>query len=56
MAIILMLLPALAWGILPLAVARINGKPVNQIFGTAVGTLLVSFVVRKPCRSPLVYS
>lgn len=45
MAIILMLLPALAWGILPLAVARINGKPVNQIFGTAVGTLLVSFVV-----------
>lgn len=45
MGIILMLLPALAWGILPLAVARVNGKPVNQIFGTAVGTLLVSFVV-----------
>lgn len=40
-----MLLPALAWGILPLAVARIDGKPINQIFGTAVGTLIVSIVV-----------
>lgn len=45
MNIILMLLPAVAWGILPLAVERINGRPVNQIFGTAVGTLLVSFIV-----------
>lgn len=45
MNIILMLMPALAWGILPLAVARVNGKPGNQIFGTAVGTLLVSFIV-----------
>ena len=31
MNIILMLLPAVAWGILPLAVERINGRPVNQI-------------------------
>lgn len=45
MSIVLMLLPALAWGILPLAVARINGKPINQIFGTAVGTLIVSVIV-----------
>lgn len=45
MNLILMLLPALAWGILPLAVARIDGKPINQIFGTAVGTLIVSIVV-----------
>lgn len=45
MSIILMLLPALAWGILPLAVSKINGKPINQIFGTAVGTLIVSIVV-----------
>lgn len=45
MNIILMLLPALAWGILPLAVARVKGKPINQIFGTAIGTLIVSIVV-----------
>jgi len=51
MNIILMLLPAIAWGILPLAVSEIKGKPINQIFGTAVGTLLVSivvFIVTKP--------
>ncbi|WP_125714216.1 GRP family sugar transporter [Companilactobacillus kedongensis] len=45
MNIVLMLLPAIAWGILPLTVARINGKPINQILGTAVGTLTVSIVV-----------
>lgn len=45
MNIVLMLLPAIAWGILPLAVARINGKPINQILGTAMGTLIVSIVV-----------
>ncbi len=45
MNIVLMLLPAIAWGILPLAIARVNGKPINQIFGTAVGTLIVSIVV-----------
>ncbi|HIY93575.1 GRP family sugar transporter [Companilactobacillus sp. HBUAS56275] len=45
MNIVLMLLPAIAWGILPLAVARVNGKPINQILGTAIGTLIVSIVV-----------
>lgn len=45
MNIVLMLLPAIAWGILPLAVARVNGRPINQIFGTAIGTLIVSIVV-----------
>lgn len=45
MGIILMLLPALAWGILPLVVGHIDGKPVNQIFGTAVGTLFASLIV-----------
>lgn len=40
-----MLLPAIAWGVLPLAVTRIKGKPINQIFGTAIGTLIVSIVV-----------
>lgn len=45
MSIVLMLLPAVAWGILPLTVARVKGRPINQIFGTAIGTLLVSIVV-----------
>ena len=45
MNIVLMLLPAIAWGVLPLAVTRIKGKPINQIFGTAIGTLIVSIVV-----------
>ena len=42
MKYIYMFIPALAWGILPLAVSKIKGKPVNQIFGTTVGTLIVA--------------
>ena len=45
MRLLLMLLPAVAWGVLPLVVAKLGGRPVNQIFGTAVGTLLASVVV-----------
>lgn len=44
MSIIYMLIPALAWGVLPLAVARIKGKPINQILGTTVGTLIVGLI------------
>lgn len=44
MNIVYMLIPAIAWGILPLAVARVNGKPINQIFGTTVGTLIVGII------------
>lgn len=44
MNIIYMLIPALAWGILPLAVAKIDGKPINQMFGTTVGTLIVGLI------------
>lgn len=54
MNIVLMLLPAIAWGILPLAVVRVNGKPINQIFGTAIGTLIVSiaiFLIMRPSIS-----
>lgn len=40
-----LILPAIGWGILPLVVVKTNSKVVNQIFGTAVGTLLVSVVV-----------
>lgn len=40
-----MIIPALAWGILPLAVAKIKGKPINQIIGTTVGTLIVGIIL-----------
>ncbi|MGN1279154.1 MAG: GRP family sugar transporter, partial [Limosilactobacillus sp.] len=40
-----LLLPAVGWGILPLIVVKTNSKVVNQIFGTAVGTLIVSIFV-----------
>lgn len=56
MNLFLMLLPAIAWGILPLAVAKVKGQPINQIFGTAVGTLLASvvvFLVMRPSISTL---
>ncbi|MCD7895083.1 MAG: GRP family sugar transporter [Planctomycetaceae bacterium] len=42
MNILLGLLPALCWGIMPLVVSRIGGKPANQILGTTVGTLAVA--------------
>lgn len=38
-------LPAIGWGILPLIVMKTNSKVVNQIFGTAVGTLIISIFV-----------
>ncbi|MBP5840124.1 sugar transporter [Lactiplantibacillus plantarum] len=46
MNIVWMLLPAIAWGVLPLIVSQLGGRPVNQILGTAVGTLIASLVVQ----------
>ncbi|GIP70397.1 MULTISPECIES: GRP family sugar transporter [Lactiplantibacillus] len=46
MNIVWMLLPAIAWGVLPLIVSQLGGRPINQIFGTAVGTLIASIVVQ----------
>lgn len=46
MNIVWMLLPAIAWGVLPLIVSQLGGRPVNPIFGTAVGTLIASLVVQ----------
>ena len=46
MNIVWMLLPAIAWGVLPLIVSQLGGRPVNQIFGTAAGTLIASLVVQ----------
>lgn len=45
MNILIGLLPALFWGILPLCVARIGGKPTQQIMGTTLGTLIIAMVL-----------
>ncbi|MBU9789701.1 GRP family sugar transporter [Lentilactobacillus sp. IMAU92037] len=48
---LLLLLPALGWGLLPPVVAKLGGKPANEILGTALGTLIASvgvFIVLKP--------
>lgn len=45
-----LVLPAIGWGILPLIVAKTNSKVVNQIFGTAVGTLIISIIVMAVLR------
>lgn len=45
MSVVYLFLPALAWGILPLVISRVGGRPVNQIFGTAVGTLIAGLIV-----------
>lgn len=45
MTIIWLLLPVLGWGVLPFAIQLVGGTTKNQIFGTAVGTLIASFFV-----------
>lgn len=45
MSILIGLIPALAWGLLPISVSKIGGRPVNQILGTTMGTLLVAALV-----------
>ncbi|WP_159991487.1 GRP family sugar transporter [Pelistega ratti] len=44
MNILIGLLPAFFWGILPLCVARIGGKPAQQILGTTFGILAVAII------------
>ncbi len=50
MTVFWLLLPVLAWGILPVVVSKLGGEPVNQIFGTALGTLIVGLVVEVVLR------
>lgn len=45
MYILIGLIPALAWGVLPIIVTKVGGKPSSQIVGTTIGTFLVSLVV-----------
>lgn len=42
MNILIALIPALFWGILPVIVSKMGGKPANQILGTTLGTLIVA--------------
>ena len=44
MNILIGLLPALFWGILPLCVSKIGGRPTQQIMGTTIGVLLTAVV------------
>ena len=45
MEILIGLLPALAWGLLPVAATKMGGKPVNQILGTTVGVFIAAIAV-----------
>ncbi|WP_238981619.1 GRP family sugar transporter [Fructilactobacillus sanfranciscensis] len=42
MNILIALLPALGWGILPIATSLIGGKPVNQLLGTTYGAFIIA--------------
>ncbi|MBH5329697.1 RbsU/GlcU family sugar/proton symporter [Eikenella sp. S3360] len=42
MNILIGLLPALFWGLLPLCVSKIGGRPSQQIMGTTIGVLLTA--------------
>lgn len=45
MNILIGLIPALCWGLLPISAARMGGSPANQILGTTVGTFLAAILV-----------
>ncbi len=44
MNILIALIPAIFWGIMPIANVRAGGKPINQILGTTLGALVVAIV------------
>lgn len=50
MSIVWLLMPAVAWGVLPLVVSKLGGKPANQIVGTTFGTLLGALIVEIAIR------
>ncbi|MGH1563732.1 GRP family sugar transporter [Mumia sp. DW29H23] len=58
MDLVIGLVPAVAWGLLPILASLHGGRPVNQIVGTTAGTALVATVVlfaRDPLISPRVF-
>ncbi|CAJ1227096.1 GRP family sugar transporter [Lactiplantibacillus xiangfangensis] len=46
MNLVIALLPALGWGLNPLLISKIGGKPVNQTLGTGIGALIVGIIVQ----------
>jgi len=44
--ILIALIPALGWGLNPLLLSKIGGKPVNQTLGTGMGALVVGLIVQ----------
>ena len=43
-ALLIGLGPLLGWGLYPTIVSKIGGKPVNQILGSTLGTLIFALV------------
>lgn len=51
MNILIALLPAIGWGVMPLVTGKVGGRPVNQIFGIGAGTSiigLIAFLITRP--------
>jgi len=48
--IIIALIPALGWGLNPLLISKLGGKPVNQTLGTGIGALIVGLIVQLAVR------
>ncbi|THE13223.1 sugar transporter [Enterococcus hirae] len=46
MGLLIALIPAIGWGIQPLVLKKIGGRPTNEILGTGVGALLVGLCVQ----------
>ncbi|WP_315322250.1 GRP family sugar transporter [Fusobacterium pseudoperiodonticum] len=45
MNLLIALIPAIGWGVQPLILKKINGKPKNEILGTGMGALLIGIIV-----------
>lgn len=45
MNILIALLPAIGWGIQPIILGKMGGKPINQILGTGIGALIVGAII-----------
>lgn len=45
MNILIALLPAIGWGIQPVILGKLGGRPINQILGTGIGSLLIGIII-----------
>lgn len=46
MGLLIALIPAVGWGIQPLILKKIGGRPTNEILGTGIGAVLVGLLVQ----------